>query len=81
MDPKILIQEYEGSRGFLRDLPDNELLTLVGRLATELVVRRGDGDQVVAGLHESIDAGRGVGRAILAAQGAALAGADPTRKN
>lgn len=40
MKPEPLLQEYESSRGFLRDLPDNEILTLVGRLATKYFVRK-----------------------------------------
>lgn len=81
MDPKILIQEYETSRGFLRDLPDHELFTLVGRLATELLVRRSGDPKTPSDLHASIATGLAFGGAILEAHVAAPAGADPTRKN
>lgn len=68
MKPELLVQEYETTRGFIRDLPDHELLTLVGRLATDYVVRMArdpDSDTVLA---ESVNAGVRFGRAVLDAQ-------------
>lgn len=38
MKPELLVQEYEAIRASIRALPDNELLTPVGRLATEYAV-------------------------------------------
>jgi hypothetical protein len=80
MKPEMLLQEYESSRGFLRELPDTEILTLVGRLATGLLLRHGDG-QDGAHLDKSIDAGLGVGWAILEAQAMVLASVDPKPRN
>lgn len=81
MKGEILLERFERSRGFLRDLPENELLTLVGRLATEYLIRR-DGDREAAfNLHESIASGIGIARAILEAQSTVLASADRSQKN
>jgi hypothetical protein len=68
-------------RGFLRGLPDNALLTLVGRLATEYLVRKGGAEEVAVHLHESIDAGLTFGKAIVQAQAEVVARADSARKN
>ena len=68
MKPDLLVQEYETTRGFIRDLPDHELLTLIGRLATDYVVRMPrdpDSDTVLA---EAVNAGVRFGRAVLDAQ-------------
>lgn len=59
---------YENTRGFLRDLPDNELLTLVGRLATEYMVRNDGAIHLEVALIRSVGAGVGVAKAVLEAR-------------
>lgn len=81
MGPEFLLQEYESSRGMLRDLPDNELLTLVGRLGTEDLVRKAGQDEDADHLHQSIVAGLAVGNRVLRAQGQVLGSSDPRSPN
>ena len=77
MKPELLIQEYENARGFIRDLPDHELLALIGRLATDYVVRMArDADSDTA-LAESVNAGVRFGRAVLEAHRIVLGGHVP----
>lgn len=65
MKPELLVQEYEANRESIRALPDNELLTLVGRLATEYVVRMGGSGDSETVLVESVGTGAGIARAVL----------------
>lgn len=44
MTGTALLQSYEDSRGFTRDLPGADVLTLISRLVTEHLVRK-DGSQ------------------------------------
>jgi len=74
MNSSLLVQDYESIRGSLRSLPDHELLTLVGRLSTEYVVRRDGASDAEVALRESVDAGLRIGLAVLEAQRAMLAG-------
>jgi hypothetical protein len=68
MKAELLLQEYESRRGFIRDQPDHELLTLIGRLATNYVVRKGGAEESETALVESVGAGVGIARAILDTQ-------------
>lgn len=63
-----ILEIHESSRGMLRDLPGNELLTLVGRLATEYTIRHEAANHSETVLVESVGAGVGIARAVLGAQ-------------
>ncbi len=68
MKPELLIQEYENTRGFIRDLLDYDVLTLIGRLATDYVLRMARDPTSHKVLAESVNAGVRFGRAVLDAQ-------------
>jgi hypothetical protein len=69
-----LLQFYEDSRGFTRDLPDADVLTLISRLVTELLVRMDGADEAVFAIGDAVGLGVGVGRSELEAQREVLAG-------
>lgn len=72
MKPDLLVQEHENTRGFIRDLPDHDLLTLVGRLAMDYFVRMGGEEWSERALVESVGAGVGIGGSVLEAQRSVL---------
>ena len=75
MKPEILVQAFEDGRGFTRDLADQDVLTLLSRLATEYLVRMDGSSEARITLAEALSLGIDVGRQVLDARREALFGA------